>query len=179
MNSLTELSRTVARVTRVSAIASTVRAMATVAEITRPIAEWAETIRPVTEVGKNLRATTEAIRAFGEKRAAAEETAKALAALPTWRRKRLTVITRRCPKGKQLLQVVRIPDHLPGARYDRHLVIPTSATTYKYGDQRITARAWFLVDHDETSGVRCRCHPEVTFTREQLSESRHRQGSAY
>lgn len=51
---------------------------------------------------------------------AAAETEKALAALPKSHLRRLTVIAVRCPKGVLLLQVVRIPDHLPGARYDRY-----------------------------------------------------------
>ena len=59
---------------------------------------------------------------------AAAETEKALAALPKSHLRRLTVMTVRCPKGVLLL-VVRIPDHLPGARYDRYLVMPSSAAT--------------------------------------------------
>ena len=96
------------------------------------------------------------------------EDEKALDDLPERTLKGLTEITVRCRDGKLLLRVVRIPAYLPAAAYDTHLVIPTSATTYQYDNQRITAFAWFLAQHDETSGMRCRCHPEMTLTREQL-----------
>lgn len=122
------------------------------------VAAVAETIRPLTDT----------MRSLGDQRAAARETGKAMVSLPKGTLRELTVVTVRCPRGSLLLRVVRIPTHLPGAAYSTHLVIPTSATTYQHGDQRITAFVWFLAEHDQTSGVRCRCHPEVRLSREQL-----------
>lgn len=111
-----------------------------------------------------------AARSLAERRAAAEETVEALAGLPKRTLRALTMEVR-CVGNELLLRVVRIPPHLPGARYDRYLVIPTSAVTFRGASdtERITAPAWFLAEHgSESSEVRCRCHPEVTLTVEHL-----------
>jgi hypothetical protein len=115
-----------------------------------------------------IRPLVEGMRALAETAEAVKVTEQALADLPPGALRRLTVTTVRCPAGKLLLRVVPIPTYLPAAGYDTHLVIPTSATTYQHGDQRITAFAWLLGEHDTTSGVRCRCHCEVTLSRKQL-----------
>lgn len=123
----------------------------------------------VRAVDRATRPFTEGMRSLAAQRTTAEETAKALAERSKRELRELTVITVRCPGNSLLLRVVRIPDHLPGAAYDGHLVIPSSATMWRLGDgQQITARAWFLAEHDETLGVRCRCHPEVALTLGQL-----------
>jgi len=119
-------------------------------------------------VAKAMRPFTQGMRLLARQRTAAEQTAKALAALPKHTQRELTVVTVRCPGGKLLLRVVRIPAHLPGAAHGRYLVVPGSATRWRLDEQQITARAWFLADHDGTFGVRCRCHPEVTLTAAQL-----------
>lgn len=103
---------------------------------------------------------------------AAEETEKALTGLPKRTQGQLTVITVRCPANSLLLRVMRIPDHLPGSRYARHLVLPTSAATYEtetdHPGEQMDTRAWFLDHHDDPFYLRCRCHPGVILTPEQL-----------
>lgn len=121
----------------------------------------------VAAVDNAIRPFTEGMRSLAAQRTAAEETAKALVALPKRTLRQLTTTEVRCPGNELLLRVVRIPAHLPGAAYDTHLVIPSSATTYKYDDQRITVSAWFLAEQNETWSVRCSCR-EVRLTREQL-----------
>ncbi|MGH8574002.1 MAG: hypothetical protein ACREX8_15725 [Gammaproteobacteria bacterium] len=168
-------------------IASARRAMT---ELTRPFMELSQRVERMTGTVSALRAIDiigpsstetvlrsftehlqplrETLRLLGEQQAAAEETEQALAALPKQTLRQLTVTTVRCPAGSLLLRVVRIPDHLPGARYDRHLVIPTSAVTYGGFGERITAPAWFLADQDALD-VQCRCHPRpTTLTPQQL-----------
>lgn len=111
---------------------------------------------------------TEVVRSLGERVTAAEETAKALTTMPKRMRHGLTVITMHCLGDELLLKVFLIPTHLPGAAYDTHLVVPTSAVTYQHEDERVTARAWFLGEDAGTFGVRCRCHPEVRLTADQV-----------
>jgi hypothetical protein len=124
-------------------------------------------------VTEPLRRMIESTRSFAERISAVRETEEALMGLPKCLLRRLTVKTVRCPRNELLVRVVRIPRALPGARYDRYLVIPASATTYQSGDQRITESAWLLSER-ESCDVQCRCHPRpVKLTREQLrGESR-------
>lgn len=110
------------------------------------------------------------LRSFAERVSAVRETEEALLNLPERTLKGLTVVTMRCTgkKNDLLVRVVRIPHYLPGARYDRYLVIPSASATYAYGDQRITEPAWFLSDL-KPFVVQCRCRSRpVTLTREQL-----------
>lgn len=103
---------------------------------------------------------------------AAAETEKALTGLPKRTQRELTVITVRCPGGSLLLRVMWIPDHLPGARYAGHLVLPTSAATYEgeteHPGGQVETRAWFLNHHEDPFNLRCRCHPGVILTPQQL-----------
>jgi hypothetical protein len=115
-------------------------------------------------VAETIRPFTQSLRLIARQRTDAEQTAAALAALPKHTQRELTVVTVRCAGNELVLRVLRIPKHLPGIRYDRHLVIPTSAITYRYGDQRVTVRAGFLAELDSFD-VQCRCHPRpVTLT---------------
>jgi len=110
------------------------------------------------------------LRSVAERISAVRETEKALIDLPRSSLRRLAMITMRC-SGKDnhlLVRVVRIPRYLPGARYDRYLVMPSASATYAYGDQRITEPAWFLSDL-KSFDVQCRCHHRpVTLTRDHL-----------
>ncbi|PZS15340.1 MAG: hypothetical protein DLM60_17520 [Pseudonocardiales bacterium] len=119
-----------------------------------------------------LAAVSKAIRPFtevGQRFAAAEETAKGFAALPKSTQRALTVVTVRCPGNELMLRVVRIPDHLPGARYDKYLIIPKGGVVTYRDDPDGQQRPWFLADHDLSYRLRCRCHREpVTLSPRQL-----------
>lgn len=120
-------------------------------------------------VTEPLRRMIESTRSFAERLSEVGETEEALLNLPERALKELTVVTVRCTKKNELLaRVVCIGDYLPGARYDRYLVMPSASATYAYGDQRITEPAWFLSDL-KPFVVQCRCRSRpVTLTREQL-----------
>lgn len=134
-----------------------------VTEIIRPVAE------SVRSVIKSMGSPAEVMRPIVERARAAEETEEALAALPKRTLRHLTTKDVRCPGNEQLLRVVRIPAHLPGAAYDTHLVMPKSRVTYQFPDmRRVPAkRAWFLGE-ENTFDVRCHCHPGLTLTMDQL-----------
>lgn len=146
------------------------RSMARVSAMFRPIFESIQPVNvAISSVAESSRSMTEAMRAMGKERAAAEETEKALAALPKHTLRKLTTTEVRCPGNELLVRVVRIPDHLPGAAYDTHLVLPKSGVTYQFPDMRhVPAKqAWFRAD-ENTFDVRCRCHPGLTLTMDQL-----------
>ncbi|MGH3935213.1 MAG: hypothetical protein ACRDS1_09595 [Pseudonocardiaceae bacterium] len=126
------------------------------------------TIAPARIAASGFNRTAHAMGSLAARFHAAEQTEQALAALPGSTQRKLTVITVRCDAGKLLLRVLRVPTYLPGAAHDRRLVVPTSATTWRAGDQLMPASAWFLADHDESLTLRCRCHAEVGLTRGQL-----------
>jgi len=133
----------------------------------------AEIFRSVTEgvqlVIKSVGSTTEVMRPIVEQARAAEETEKALAALPKRTQRELTTITVRCPRNSLLLRVMRIPDHLPGAAYDTHLVIPKAGVATYRDFPNGRQRPWFLAEHGLPYRLRCRCHREpVTLTPAQL-----------
>jgi len=134
----------------------------------RPVAEIIRPVAVDVPVIKSMGSTAEVMRVIGKESAAADETAKALATLPKRTQRELTTITVRCPGNSLLLQVMRIPAHLPGAAYDTHLVISKSGVTYLVhpGGHR---HAWFLDGHDLSYLLRCRCrHKPVTLTSERL-----------
>jgi hypothetical protein len=120
-------------------------------------------------VAKAIRPFTEATRSLGERITAAEETAKALVELPKSTQRALTVITVRCPGDSLLLRVSRIPEHLPGAWYDKHLIVPKPGVVTYRDHPEGRQRPWFLADHDLSYRLRCRCHRRpVTLTPRQL-----------
>jgi hypothetical protein len=110
------------------------------------------------------------LRSVAERLSAVRETEEALLNLPERVLKELTVVTVRCTgkKNELLARVVCIPHYLPGARYDRYLVMPSASATYAYDEQRITEAAWFVSDL-KSIDVQCRCRSRpVTLTRDHL-----------
>lgn len=111
---------------------------------------------------------TAAARSIAAQRTAAEETARRLAERSKRELRYLTVIMVHCTGNELLLRVVRIPDSMPAAAYGRYLVIPRSGVTFRFTDERVPAKAWYLSE-EGSFDVQCQCHPRpVTLTPEQV-----------